>query len=428
MILDVNGLEKYDDEILPDGVYDIKCRQVPTNKMQVYRGLPGQITVDPKDKNRLTVWYGASAPLNADGTTNGTGFYPLGACEQVLYKSDLLEGVELNVKTRTLNEMYITDIEDHKYDVDTNNCSVYFIDIDGEVTINVNDLNTENATSFLRIIIFNKRDGSRPIFKGNIRWLNSMPPVFKTAAGKTTIIQMFFNGSMWTAFAVDDNNTAKELNTINECVLAGSHMTGWVLPQGSEDGEINEYYTCGGTNLGLSSDELDNVAIAAFHIGNIVDVANNINIIDVVEDNLEKLQSLASQIDHIDAIGTNINKIITVEGSLSSVNTVAANVENVNAIGNNISNVNDVANDISKIITLHEKLGNVNTVAANIDTINITADYLNSGNALTIEFSDELTKDKLSQNKLMCTPAEVRVFEDANTIITEKDLEDIIHG
>ena len=46
MILDVNGLEKYDDEILPDGVYDIKCRQVPTNKMQVYRGLPGQITVD----------------------------------------------------------------------------------------------------------------------------------------------------------------------------------------------------------------------------------------------------------------------------------------------------------------------------------------------------------------------------------------------
>ena len=399
MILDVNGLEKYDDEILPDGVYDIKCRQVPTNKMQVYRGLPGQITVDPKDKNRLTVWYGASAPLNADGTTNGTGFYPLGACEQVLYKSDLLEGVELNVKTRTLNEMYITDIEDHKYDVDTNNCSVYFIDIDGEVTINVNDLNTENATSFLRIIIFNKRDGS-----------------------------MFFNGSMWTAFAVDDNNTAKELNTINECVLAGSHMTGWVLPQGSEDGEINEYYTCGGTNLGLSSDELDNVAIAAFHIGNIVDVANNINIIDVVEDNLEKLQSLASQIDHIDVIGTNINKIITVEGSLSSVNTVAANVENVNAIGNNISNVNDVANDISKIITLHEKLGNVNTVATNIDTINITADYLNSGNALTIEFNDELTKDKLSQNKLMCTPADVRVFEDANTIITEKDLEDIIHG
>ena len=392
MILDVNGLEKYDDEILPDGVYDIKCRQVPTNKMQVYRGLPGQITVDPKDKNRLTVWYGASAPLNADGTTNGTGFYPLGACEQVLYKSDLLD------------------------------------DIDGEVTINVNDLNTENATSFLRIIIFNKRDGSKPIFKGNIRWLNSMPPVFKTAAGKTTIIQMFFNGSMWTAFAVDDNNTAKELNTINECVLAGSHMTGWVLPQGSEDGEINEYYTCGGTNLGLSSDELDNVAIAAFHIGNIVDVANNINIIDVVEDNLEKLQSLASQIDHIDVIGTNINKIITVEGSLSSVNTVAANVENVNAIGNNISNVNDVANDISKIITLHEKLGNVNTVAANIDTINITADYLNSGNALTIEFSDELTKDKLSQNKLMCTPAEVRVFEDTNTIITEKDLEDIIHG
>lgn len=428
MILDVNGLEKYDNEILPDGVYDIKCRQVPTNKMQVYRGLPGQVTVDPKDKNRLTVWYGASAPLNADGTTNGTGFYPLGACEQVLYKSDLLEGVELNVKTRTLNEMYITDIEDHKYDVDTNNCSVYFIDIDGEVTINVNDLNTENATSFLRIIIFNKRDGSKPIFKGNIRWLNSMPPVFKTAAGKTTIIQMFFNGSMWTAFAVDDNNTAKELNTINECVLAGSHMTGWVLPQGSEDGEINEYYTCGGSNLGLSSDELDNVAITAFHIGNIVDVAKNISTIDTVEDNLEKLQGIAGQLDHIDVIGSNISKVIAVENSLTAVSVVSDNITEVNKVAGSIADVNDVANDLSKITSVHEKLGNVNTVAANIDTINITADYLNSGNALTIEYDNELTKEKLSQNKLMCTPAEIRVFEDSNSIITEKDLEDIING
>lgn len=427
-MIDVNGLEKYDNEILPDGVYDIKCRQVPTNKMQVYRGLPGQVTVDPKDKNRLTVWYGASAPLNADGTTNGTGFYPLGACEQVLYKSDLLEGVELNVKTRTLNEMYITDIEDHKYDVDTNNCSVYFIDIDGEVTINVNDLNTENATSFLRIIIFNKRDGSRPIFKGNIRWLNSMPPVFKTAAGKTTIIQMFFNGSMWTAFAVDDNNTAKELNTINECVLAGSHMTGWVLPQGSEDGEINEYYTCGGSNLGLSSDELDNVAITAFHIGNIVDVAKNISTIDTVEDNLEKLQGIAGQLDHIDVIGSNISKVIAVENSLTAVSVVSDNITEVNKVASSIADVNDVANDLSKITSVHEKLGNVNTVAANIDTINITADYLNSGNALTIEYDNELTKEKLSQNKLMCTPAEIRVFEDSNSIITEKDLEDIING
>ena len=427
-MIDVNGLEKYDNEILPDGVYDIKCRQVPTNKMQVYRGLPGQVTVDPKDKNRLTVWYGASAPLNADGTTNGTGFYPLGACEQVLYKSDLLEGVELNVKTRTLNEMYITEIEDHKYDVDTNNCSVYFIDIDGEVIINVNDLNTENATSFLRIIIFNKRDGSRPIFKGNIRWLNSMPPVFKTAAGKTTIIQMFFNGSMWTAFAVDDNNTAKELNTINECVLAGSHMTGWVLPQGSEDGEINEYYTCGGTSLGLSSDELDNVAITAFHIGNIVDVANNMSTIDTVEDNLEKLQGIAGQLDHIDVIGSNISKVIAVENSLTAVTVVSDNITEVNKVAGSIADVNDVANDLSKITSVHEKLGNVNTVAANIDTINITADYLNSGNALTIEYDNELTKEKLSQNKLMCTPAEVRVFEDSNSIITEKDLEDIING
>lgn len=419
MIIDVNGLEKYDNEILPDGVYDIKCRQVPTNKMQVYRGLPGQITVDPKDKNRLTVWYGAS---------NGTGFYPLGACEQVLYKSDLLEGVELNVKTRTLNEMYITDIEDHRYDVDTNNCSVYFIDIDGEVTINVNDLNTENATSFLRIIIFNKRDGSKPIFKGNIRWLNSMPPVFKTAAGKTTIIQMFFNGSMWTAFAVDDNNTAKELNTINECVLTGSHMTGWVLPQGSEDGEINEYYTCGGTNLGLSSDELDNVAITAFHIGNIVDVANNINTIDIIEDNLENLQDLASRLDYIDAIGSNMNSIITVKGNLSKISTVAANIENVNAVSDNISNVNAVADDISKINAIHEKLSNINTVADNISAVNITADYLNSGNALTIEFNEKLTKDKLSQNKLICTPTEVIVFDDDNIILREEDLEDIIYG
>lgn len=427
-MIDVNGLEKYDNEILPDGVYDIKCRQVPTNKMQVYRGLPGQVTVDPKDKNRLTVWYGASAPLNADGTTKGTGFYPLGACEQVLYKSDLLEGVELNVKTRTLNEMYITEIEDHKYDVDTNNCSVYFIDIDGEVTINVNDLNTENATSFLRIIIFNKRDGSKPIFKGNIRWLNSMPPVFKTAAGKTTIIQMFFNGSMWTAFAVDDNNTAKELNTINECVLAGSHMTGWVLPQGSEDGEINEYYTCGGSNLGLSSDELDNVAIAAFHIGNIVDVAKNMSTIDTVENNLESLQGIAGQLDHIDAIGSNISKIITVESSLSAVTVVSDNITGVNKVAGSITDVNDVANDLAKITSVYDKLGNVNTVASNIDTINITADYLNSGNALTIEYNNELTKEKLSQNKLMCTPAEVRVFEDSNSIITEKDLEDIING
>ena len=72
-------------EIEPNGVYDFRLRQAHTEDFPKFRGLSGQLTVNPDDKNRLSVWKGTN----------------LGEKEDVPFISDLQEST-LDVAFKTV--------------------------------------------------------------------------------------------------------------------------------------------------------------------------------------------------------------------------------------------------------------------------------------------------------------------------------------
>ena len=63
-------------EIEPSGVYDIAMRKAYSADIPKFRGLPGQITVNPDDSYRPSVWQGTD----------------LGVKEDVVFKTDLENG------------------------------------------------------------------------------------------------------------------------------------------------------------------------------------------------------------------------------------------------------------------------------------------------------------------------------------------------
>ena len=79
-------------EIEPNGVYDFRLRQAHTEDFPKFRGLAGQLTVNPDDKNRLSVWKGTD----------------LGVKEDVPFISDLQEST-LDVEFKTIKQSYLKE-------------------------------------------------------------------------------------------------------------------------------------------------------------------------------------------------------------------------------------------------------------------------------------------------------------------------------
>lgn len=274
-------------EIEPTGAYDFSFRRVPTAKVNYFRGLPSQMTVNPDDKNRIQLWYGDK----------------LGHHEETVLKTDFNTPEYLAAFKNISVDCLSKKLSNESFTLDPESYGVAYLRISDTVTLNL--MQPVNAGT--RIQIFFENSYRNPVLKFNenlkIRWLNKEPELPKDA-GKTYCITFTWNGSEWLAGQdSSDSGSGVTSDEISACLNASVMSLGYCLPAGASGaGEYASKYALFSGIANFSDDELINIAQAATNIGNINDVANSKDAINTVEDNLAVINDVAAKLPKIEKL------------------------------------------------------------------------------------------------------------------------------
>lgn len=278
------------EEIEPIGKYDFSFRRVPDTKIPLFRGLAGQLTVNPDDKYRLQAWYGDE----------------LGHHEKVVLQSDLDEVKYLASFKNTSVDCMSKSLTNTNFLVNPEEFGVFLLHVNGTVTITLNK--PSHAGRKVHIIVDNTNNKSTIQFLDEtIQWSGSKPD-FPTDAGSIYSVVLTWSGSYWVgeAHLSSGSGSVSGSNSdglVNACLNASIMSLGYCLPAGkSTDGSFPKQYAMFSGISNLSTDELINIAQTATNIGNINDVANAKNHINNVEDHIENIDKVANNLDKIEEL------------------------------------------------------------------------------------------------------------------------------
>ena len=360
-------------EIEPNGVYDIAMRKAYNADIPKFRGLPGQITVNPDDSYRPSVWQGTD----------------LGVKEDVVFKTDLENG-SLDTTFKSLGlQMLKVDVSGSDYTLDPEASNYFLLDITtvGALKITVGTPNTHDA-KFISVYlhtISNTTDIT--LDSTNIKWLHGEPEILKKV-GRISLLNLVFDGISWLAYYIDESNSVKKLATIKEAIVSNAQMLGWMLPAGSTTGNITDEYAIAHGSLDISDDDLNNMARVASHIYDVVDVSHALASINTIEDYVENIKTVADNTENINVIAPHVYTLSWMRLNLSllqklvenqsTLSTVADNIASINTVSENMSSVISATNNIDDIVGVNENKANINTVAINRDSINtVSSNSLN---------------------------------------------------
>ena len=192
-------------EIEPNGLYDFSFRKVPTSKVPLYRGLAGQLTVNPKDKYRLQAWYGDE----------------LGHNEQVVLQSDLSDGtIEFSPAFKNVSVKVLTkEISNTNLAINADDYGVAVLNVSGSNAITLQT--PTNVGTSLRLVIKNIADRSLTTLESEheIKWSGSAP-YLPSEINKFYEIDLLWEGSEWRANQNVSVVYAEESNKANLATTA----------------------------------------------------------------------------------------------------------------------------------------------------------------------------------------------------------------
>lgn len=192
-------------EIEPNGLYDFSFRKVPTSKVPLYRGLAGQLTVNPKDKYRLQAWYGDE----------------LGHNEQVVLQSDLSDGtIEFSPAFKNVSVKVLTkEISNTNLAINADDYGAAVLNVSGSNTITLQT--PTNVGTSLRLVIKNIADRSLTTLESEheIKWSGSAP-YLPSEINKFYEIDLLWEGSEWRANQNVSVVYAEESNKANLATTA----------------------------------------------------------------------------------------------------------------------------------------------------------------------------------------------------------------
>ncbi len=264
-------------EIEPDGKYDFSFRKVPTLKEPLYRGIAGQLTVNPDDKYRLQAWYGDK----------------LGHNEQAVLQSDLDEVKYLaafkNISTDCLNKT----LDECRFTINPTEYGVAFLHIMNMVTLSINS--PLKVGTKLKLIIEIAITGSCLAFHEDteIHW-SGLNPKFPTNVGDIFSINLTWTGSYWIGEYSPNLAplTASTKADVTACLNASVMSLGYCLPAGSSDvGDYADRYALFTGVANYSDDDLINIA----------NVSSNMGLIKTVVSKLPKIEDLLIRYEKLNA-------------------------------------------------------------------------------------------------------------------------------
>ena len=341
-------------EIEPNGVYDFRLRQAHTEDFPKFRGLAGQLTVNPDDKNRLSVWKGTN----------------LGEKEDVPFISDLQEST-LDVAFKTIKQSYVKDtVEGPEYIIDPDRSNKFFLNVNhAQVNFKIKEGFTSTSNVEVTLVLTNILDNIEYTFDTSIKWLGGDIQLDSSIAS-SNILCLSYKGDSWVAYALDASiNDRQKFSILDEAITSNARLLGWFLPSGSPNGEVSDKYATVTSNPNLTDEDLKNVARVSSAVYDVIDVSKSLEDIHRIEDYADDIRAVASHIASIDSVHENMETITSLNDIKDFVVTVSDNIEAVNKVGVGMDTVNEVASILPQMIN----------ILNNLDNIKELGDYINKG-------------------------------------------------
>lgn len=366
-------------EIEPNNPYDISMRKTPDSVVPRFRGLAGQITVNPDDMYRPYVW------LNKD----------LGEHYELVLSEDF-KTPKYNYKAINVSRQVHEATIDQDITVDSSVAGVWKIKYTSNVVLT---LKLDTVPSEVTVILESANPFARVTFVGErLSWIGTAPNI-KGDSG--TLFAFHFYKTTLGVVGEESRDTPQAPTTTITPVLQAYTSLGYGVPAGtSAVGATRQKYELLSGIAEYSADDLYNIGKVASSINHVEKVAGLENYLPIIvanvtsittlaavakllADNLGIYKTISNNVAEILNVNTNLPTITSVENKLADISAVSeklADISSVNnklldisAVNNKLTDISTVKGKLAEITAVNDKLTEIETVKNSLDNINTLA-------------------------------------------------------
>ena len=334
-------------EIEPNGVYDFRLRQAHTEDFPKFRGLAGQATINPDDKNRLSIWKGTN----------------LGEKEDVPFISDLREST-LDVAFKTIKQSYVKEaVEGPEYIIDPDRSNKFFLNVNyAKVNFKIKEGFISTSNVEVTLVLTNILDNIEYSFDTSIKWLGGDIQLDSSIAS-SNILCLSYKGDSWVAYALDASiNDRQKFSILDEAITSNARLLGWFLPSGSPNGEVLDKYATITSNPNLTDEDLKNVARVSSAIYDVIDVSKSLEDIHRIEDYVDDIRAVAKDIKAVVDVAPHIYTLSWINSHLSLFEYINENEEALTSIYGHMLQITNVDAHIASIDSVHENMETITSL------------------------------------------------------------------
>ena len=349
-------------EVEPNNPYDFSMRKTPNSVIPRFRGLAGQITVNPDDMYRPYVW------LNKD----------LGEHREVVladdFKTPKYEYKSVNI-SRLVHEVTI----DQNISVDSSVAGVWKIKYTGNVSLT---LKLDNTPSEVTVILQSANPFARVTFVGEgLSWIGSAPNI-KGDSG--TLFAFHFYKTTLGIVGEESRDTPHQSTATITPVLQAYTSLGYGLPAGtSAVGATGQKYELLSGIAEYSADDLYNIGKVASSINHVEKVAGLEKYLPVIVANATSITTLAAvaklladNLEVYKTVANNLAGILNVNTNLPTITSVKDKLADISAVKEKLIEVSAVNDKLTEIETVNNSLNNINTLAPLATTLQAIVDNM----------------------------------------------------
>ena len=339
-------------EVEPNNPYDFSMRKTPNSVIPRFRGLAGQITVNPDDMYRPYVW------LNKD----------LGEHHEVVladdFKTPKYEYKSVNI-SRLVHEVTI----DQNITVDSSVAGVWKIKYTGNVSLT---LKLDNTPSEVTVILQSANPFARVTFVGEgLSWIGSAPNI-KGDSG--TLFAFHFYKTTLGIVGEESRDTPHQSTVTITPVLQAYTSLGYGLPAGtSAVGATGQKYELLSGITDYSADDLYNIGKVASSINHVEKVAGLEKYLPVIVANATSITTLAAVAK---LLADNLEVYKTVANNLAGILNVNTNLPTITSVKDKLADISAVKSKLTEIETVNNSLNSINTLAPLATTLQAIVDNM----------------------------------------------------
>lgn len=355
-------------EIEPNNPYDISMRKTPNSVVPRFRGLAGQITVNPDDMYRPYVW------LNKD----------LGEHYELVLSEDF-KTPKYNYKAINVSRQVHEATIDQDITVDSSVAGVWKIKYTSNVALT---LKLDTLPSEVTVILESANPFARVTFVGEkLSWIGTAPNI-KGDSG--TLFAFHFYKTTLGIVGEESRDTPQALTTTITPVLQAYTSLGYGVPAGtSAVGATGQKYELLSGIAEYSADDLYNIGKVASSINHVEKVAGLESYLPIIVANVTSITTLAAvaklladNLGIYKTVSNNVAGILNVNTNLPTITSVKNKLADISAVSGKLTDISAVKEKLTEVSAVNGKLAEITAVSGKLTEIETIKNSLTSINTL----------------------------------------------